>query len=190
MKNTILITSLAALALLGLASTASAAVFKCRQPDGRIAFRDSPCPEGEEVWRKKHSPKPAATPYEDPEFDTRPESLLPLRAAFFQALGSLSPLRMNVVEYLQMNGDWPASLTDLRLDPKTMTSADIQSVEVSKGGVIRVRLGASLGKDKQIQLTPMQVMGGRQVEWACAANFPAALFESQPKPLCESASLR
>jgi hypothetical protein len=71
-----------------------------------------------------------------------------------------------------MNGDWPSSLSDIRLRPEEMTDGRyLDRVRVGKNGKIMAYLSDTFGKDKKLSLAPRSIMGGMQTRWECTTNL-------------------
>jgi hypothetical protein len=95
-----------------------------------------------------------------------------LRAAQLAEVYSLlQPLKMTMLEYYMMNGDWPSSLTDIRLKPEEMTDGQyLDKVRLGKNGQIIAYLSNTFGKNKMLSLAPRSIMGGMQTRWDCSTN--------------------
>jgi hypothetical protein len=95
-----------------------------------------------------------------------------LRAAQLAEVYSLlQPLKITMLEYYMMNGDWPSSLADIRLKPEEMTDGRyLDKVRLGKNGEIMAYLSDTFGKDKKLSLAPRSIMGGMQTRWECSTN--------------------
>ncbi len=83
----------------------------------------------------------------------------------------LQPLKMTMLEYYMMNGEWPSSLADIRLKPEEMTDGQyLDKVRLGKNGQILAYLSGTFGKNKMLSLAPRSIMGGMQTRWDCTTN--------------------
>jgi len=83
----------------------------------------------------------------------------------------LQPLKMTMLEYYMMNGEWPSSLADIRLKPEEMTDGQyLDKVRLGKNGQILAYLSDTFGKNKMLSLAPRSIMGGMQTRWDCTTN--------------------
>ena len=83
----------------------------------------------------------------------------------------LQPLKIRMTEYYMMNGEWPASLTDIRLEPEEMTDGQyLEKVRLGENGQILAYLSDTFGKGKRLSLSPQSIMGGMQTRWVCRTN--------------------
>ena len=83
----------------------------------------------------------------------------------------LQPLKIRMTEYYMMNGEWPASLTDIRLKPEEMTDGQyLDKVRLGRNGQILAYLSDNFGKNKMLSLAPKSIMGGMQTRWDCTTN--------------------
>ncbi len=84
----------------------------------------------------------------------------------------LQPLKMTMMEYYMMNGEWPSSLTDIRLKPEEMTDGQyLDKVRLGRNGRILAHLSETFGKNKMLSLAPRSIMGGMQTRWDCTTNL-------------------
>lgn len=83
----------------------------------------------------------------------------------------LQPLKMTMLEYYMMNGEWPSSLSDIRLKAEEMTDGQyLDKVRLGKNGQIIAYLSDTFGKYKMLSLAPRSIMGGMQTRWECSTN--------------------
>lgn len=83
----------------------------------------------------------------------------------------LQPLKMTMLEYYMMNGEWPSTLADIRLKPEEMTDGQyLDKVRLGKNGQILAYLSDTFGKNKMLSLAPRSIMGGMQTRWDCTTN--------------------
>ena len=83
----------------------------------------------------------------------------------------LQPLKMTMMEYYMMNGEWPSSLADIRLKPEEMTDGQyLDKVRLGKNGQIIAYLSDTFGKNRMLSLAPRSIMGGMQTRWDCSTN--------------------
>jgi hypothetical protein len=83
----------------------------------------------------------------------------------------LQPLKIRMTEYYMMNGEWPVSLSDIRLDPEEMTDGQyLEKVRLGNNGQILAYLSDTFGKGKRMSLSPQSIMGGMQTRWNCTTN--------------------
>lgn len=84
----------------------------------------------------------------------------------------LQPLKITMMEYYMMNGQWPATLADIRLKPEEMTDGQyLEKVRLGKDGQILAYLSDTFGKNKLLSLAPRSIMGGMQTRWDCTTNI-------------------
>lgn len=112
-----------------------------------------------------------------------------------EGLGLAAPIKVEVVEYYNMRGEFPASNAELGLpSPRSLYGQSVKSVEVSVGGKITVTYKDFLSNGASITLTPFIPSGYslQSIEWACTTetigqslfdNMPFPCFYSPPGPL-------
>jgi len=84
----------------------------------------------------------------------------------------LQPIKITMMEYYMMNGEWPSSLVDIRLKPEEMTDGQyLDKVRLGKNGQILAYLSHTFGKNKMLSLAPRSIMGGMQTRWDCTTNM-------------------
>ena len=84
----------------------------------------------------------------------------------------LQPIKITMMEYYMMNGEWPSSLLDIRLKPEEMTDGQyLDKVRLGKNGQILAYLSHTFGKNKMLSLAPRSIMGGMQTRWDCTTNL-------------------
>ncbi len=164
-------------------------IIKCQSADGAITYSDSRCPAGyQQVSKKTYQQRrlQADTSIKNLESaaeypaDSSESTLPPLvfQSRFAQALSASSAIKVSMMEYYLYHGKWPESLEAMGLDSRRMTSSQIDATEIAEQGRIRFKLSRDFGDNKEIWLSPTEVMGGTQIEWRCFSNFPAALLSS------------
>ena len=128
-----------------------------------------PAPKQQPVSMQAHAAQPQ--PFM-PVVNTTADYSGYLRAAQLTEVYSLlQPLKMTMLEYYMMNGDWPSSLADIRLKPEEMTDGRyLDKVRLGKNGEIMAYLSDTFGKDKKLSLAPRSIMGGMQTRWECSTN--------------------
>ena len=128
-----------------------------------------PAPKQQPVSMQAHAAQPQ--PFM-PVVNTTADYSSYLRAAQLAEVYSLlQPLKMTMLEYYMMNGDWPSSLADIRLKPEEMTDGRyLDKVRLGKNGEIMAYLSDTFGKDKKLSLAPRSIMGGMQTRWECSTN--------------------
>ena len=128
-----------------------------------------PAPKQQPVSMQAHAAQPQ--PFM-PVVNTTADYSGYLRAAQLAEVYSLlQPLKMTMLEYYMMNGDWPSSLADIRLKPEEMTDGRyLDKVRLGKNGEIMAYLSDTFGKDKKLSLAPRSIMGGMQTRWECSTN--------------------
>ncbi len=179
-------TSIRILALcltIGVAPAGHAAkLYQCQDHAGETTFRDTPCAAGEETVRTRamhpraSEPPADATPQAPAGTQVQPAGIAGTHlqlANLAQALSSLTPIKLLVTEYYQINGRWPAKLEELGFEPSTMHNQQISGVDLQPGGAIHAELTDLFGSRKRLTLRPRSAMGGTQLEWSCTANLPA-----------------
>ena len=121
--------------------------------------------------------------------DTKMQRKFMTQAGLSSAVASLSALRPVISMYYNDTGRYPASLTDLGLDPAEMTDGNyIKSVELEKDGVIVAELADTFGKSKRLALVPGSSMGGLQTRWQCFTDVEASRFLDKQFSLCKARS--
>lgn len=107
-------------------------------------------------------------------------------AHLMEGLSLATPVKMQVVEYYNTQGDFPGSNAELGLpSPASLYGRSVKSIEVSMGGKITVTYKNAVKKDSSIILTPT-IPGGyslRSVEWTCTTEtIEQSVFESISVP--------
>jgi len=98
----------------------------------------------------------------------------------------LQPLKMTMMEYYMMNGEWPLSLADIRLKPEEMTDGQyLDKVRLGKNGQILAYLSNTFGKNKMLSLAPKSIMGGMQTRWDCTTNVNTKGMMGQTNMNCK-----
>ncbi len=165
-----------------------AAFYKCKAPNGEITYQATACEQQTEAVgidtktllkepSKINNEEYRATTHEI-GLDNSGEALI-FRARFVAALASLKPLTITLSDYYWQNGVWPTKFKQIGIEKKELHNARIDSVKLERNGVIHAYLNREYGSNKQIMLTPKTVMGGQELEWECASNFPKALLSDQ-----------
>ncbi|MDH5473201.1 MAG: pilin [Gammaproteobacteria bacterium] len=102
-------------------------------------------------------------------------------------MAMITPVRMHVMQFYNMNGDWPANLGDVGLDTDTMTDGEnIETVKLDKNGEIRVLLTKAYGNGKFISLKPRSIMGGTNIKWDCSTNLNKKSFSVPGSLSCKT----
>ena len=101
------------------------------------------------------------------------------------AIAAISPLRMYLMEFRQMEGRYPE-----RFDEVGLTAADLSdgrfvtSVSLREGGRLLASLDPSeFGDAALLELRPVDVMGGTQTRWECRTTVPDAARIKTPGSL-------
>ena len=97
-----------------------------------------------------------------------------MNAHFAGAYMAISPLRMLLLEFRQMEGDYPQNFAQVGLDASELVDGRyVTGVELLRGGVLRARLDATtFGNNAVLVLTPVDVMAGTQTRWQCTTSIP------------------
>lgn len=173
------------------APSEAATYFKCKDPEGKIIFSDTECPDESEVLTEKTANPSNITgrfspePYQDGS-NMNLHDMLQLRQQLGQALSAIVPIKMALVEYYLQQEEWPIELEAMGFDPEQTNSEQVESVVIGKEGTLIAKLRNSLGQDKMIVLSPHEAMDGTLIEWDCAANFSALLLNDMS---CESRNI-
>lgn len=107
-------------------------------------------------------------------------------ARLAQVVQTLTPLRITLMEHFQYNGEWPASIEDLGLDPNRLHARGIEKVELLPGGGIRAHLSAEFGAGRTLDLIPAEEMDGLSMRWNCRTNLPGELTATMVGLDCRS----
>ncbi len=107
-------------------------------------------------------------------------------AHIMEGLAKATPVKMQVVEFYAMQGDFPVNNAELGLpSPDSFAGRSVKSIEVSLGGKITITYNNALKKDSSIILTP-STMGGYSaggLNWACATEtIDQSYFDSISMP--------
>lgn len=116
-------------------------------------------------------------------------------AHLVEGLSLAAPIKMRVVEFYNMQGEFPDSNAELGLpSPSSLYGRSVKSIEVSMGGKVTITYKNALKKDSSIILTPA-IPGGyslQAIEWVCTTetieqslfeNISVPCFYSPPGPL-------
>jgi hypothetical protein len=98
----------------------------------------------------------------------------------------LTPIKLEIQQFYQMNGSWPEKPADLGLNQEKLKSEDINEVLLGDQGAIVAWLSEHFGEKKKLVLAPKLVMDSTSMEWQCMANFPAQSMMMAGMKLCES----
>jgi hypothetical protein len=94
------------------------------------------------------------------------------KAMFSHIFVSTMPIKILMIEYFQVNGDFPNKFNDMGLRQEEMKSEKyIESVRLGTKGKIIIKATEKLGKNIIITLVPKEVMGGLNIEWLCKTNY-------------------
>ncbi len=94
------------------------------------------------------------------------------KAMFSHIFVSTMPIKILMIEYFQVNGDFPNKFNDMGLRQEEMKSEKyIKSVRLGTKGKIIIKATEQLGKNIIITLAPKEVMGGLNIEWQCKTNY-------------------
>ncbi|MBL1276335.1 MAG: ankyrin repeat domain-containing protein [Ectothiorhodospiraceae bacterium] len=94
-------------------------------------------------------------------------------AHLVEGLALAAPVKMQITEFYNMQGDFPASNAELGLPPpQSIAGRGVKSVEVSLGGKITITYNNALKKDSSIILTPSTASGYTVlgIKWTCATE--------------------
>ena len=84
----------------------------------------------------------------------------------------LQPIKITMMEYYMMRGEWPSSLMDIKLKPEEMTDGQyLDKVRLGNNGQILAYLSNTFGNNKILSLAPRSIMGGMQTRWDCTTNL-------------------
>lgn len=129
---------------------AAADFYQCRQADGSRAFQDRPCAgSARPVQAKVDTPAPpSAKPATAPEIAVSANTTLPQRAAIAEGMALLGMVKVQLAEYYQSEGRFPASNAALGLPPANQyVRHAVVGVEVRPMGVLLVRFNGQSGVD-------------------------------------------
>lgn len=95
-------------------------------------------------------------------------------ARFAAAYTTVHELQMLLLQYRMEQGDYPADLSELRIDPAELTDGEhVTGVLLKPGGVLVTYLEPShFGDDALFRLTPRDVMAGTRTRWDCTTTIP------------------
>ena len=174
------------------------AILKCRSPEGEVLFSSETCPDG---WAlaKEHVIGTQGEPGEMPEAADAPPPASPLpsqpptvlnRAAlaarFARALGELSSLKMLSMSYMAQTGQWPTDPVELGLDPASLHSQDIASLDLAREGGFVAHLRPAFGVERKIWLSPQASLGGATLSRRCRTNVPLSSLLLSAMGGCEA----
>jgi|GEM_PF-5776880 len=98
-------------------------------------------------------------------------------AKLSNVLAMMTPIKIRVMQYYQMHGNWPDKLEAIGYDASEMTDGEnIKSITLRSSGEIRAHLMPSFGNSKFIALKSRSVMGGSTIKWLCNTNLDAKLM--------------
>lgn len=94
------------------------------------------------------------------------------KAIFSQILVSIIPIRISIIEFFQMEGDYPSQFEDMGLNREEMKSGKyIRDIRLGTNGKIIIKATEQLGDDITIIYAVKEVMGGLNIEWQCKTNY-------------------
>jgi type IV pilus assembly protein PilA len=91
------------------------------------------------------------------------------RARISEALLVGSAARTAIAEYYAKNGRPPDSAAEAGIDPGEISSKTVKSMQVERGGVVRIMLDDTLVEDGILTLTPQPKDG--VLQWKCSSNL-------------------
>jgi len=90
---------------------------------------------------------------------------------FSTAYAEVSTIRMMMQEHYMDKGEYPRSLSDMRLDNNMDTGKYIQSIKIQSEGKFRVNLREEhFGAGSFYTMEPVDYMGGTSTRWECKTN--------------------
>lgn len=98
------------------------------------------------------------------------------KAMFASAMMDVSVLNVMVIDHYADTGKLPASLLDLNLEQDSMTSRNVEALNIEDAGVISIKLTQGIGKNMHVKLVPELIMGGSNLQWNCFSNLPSAVL--------------
>ncbi len=118
---------------------------------------------------------PAGASVEPPQFEAGSlEQRYLTNANLAGAIAAVSPLRMLLMEYRQMEGRYPASFSDLGVAESDLADGRfVAAVTLTEGGALLATLEAGVfGEGALLELRPVDVMAGMQTRWDCRTTVP------------------
>ncbi|MEW8026513.1 MAG: pilin [Candidatus Thiodiazotropha sp.] len=103
-----------------------------------------------------------------------------------QVLSLLAPIKMAVIDFYMVNGNWPETPQAMGFNQDNLRSSQIDQVLMGDKGTIVTWLSNNFGTEKKLVLAPVPVMDGTSFEWQCLANFPAHAMNLSGNHICES----
>lgn len=174
------------------------AILKCQSPAGEVLYSTETCPDGwalakEHVIGAQGEPGgvPGATEAPPPAspIPAQPPTVLnraALAARFARALGELSSLKMLSLSYMAQTGEWPTDPVELGLDPSSLHSQDIASLDLAREGGFVAHLRPAFGVERKIWLSPAASLGGATLSWRCRTNVPLSALLPSAMGGCEA----
>ena len=110
-----------------------------------------------------------------------------MRALTGQAFYELSPLKIYLIQFYQMQNEWPGSLQDMQLSERMYAgSKTISHVSFEPDGSIAAELTEVFGANKTMTIYPVQdSLDTGWVRWNCSTNLPFSALPALPA-VCES----
>jgi len=94
-------------------------------------------------------------------------------AHLVEGLSVATPIKIQVAEFYNMQGEFPINNAELGLPPpESFAGRSVKSIEVSLGGKITIAYNNALKKDSSIVLTPTisAAYSGQGINWSCATE--------------------
>ncbi|MZR62555.1 pilin [Alcanivorax sp. DP30] len=101
------------------------------------------------------------------------------RAELSQVFGTVAALRMRIVEYYAMTGDWPEDLSSIGVAPEQVVGERIKRAYLLQDGLLKLELAGRL-EGHSLSTWPMDAGSVRGVEWQCTTTVNMG-----PNSFCE-----
>lgn len=101
------------------------------------------------------------------------------RAELSQVFSTLSALRVHMVEYYMMTGDWPEDLSSIGVAPEQVVGKRIKRAYIMQDGLLKLELAGPL-QGHTLSTWPTDTGSVRGVEWQCTTTVKMG-----PNNFCE-----
>ena len=103
-------------------------------------------------------------------------SLFIKKTKIINALNTINPLKVYLLDYYMNEGKYPQSFDDVGVLISDITEMDyIEDVFLGKEGGILVKMDQSIGDNLIVGIFPRSARGGTLIKWQCKTNFSGYL---------------
>jgi len=98
-------------------------------------------------------------------------------ARLAQVMAAITPLKVVLLEYYQMEGRWPRSFREVGIDPDSLhQSGIIKGIELEPNGSLWVDISPGFSQGDYLRFFAQPAMGGMAINWKCASSLDATEY--------------